>query len=58
MSRWTYTGYSRVEVEKNIRGDYFFKLPKGGDLKKDFGKPCCRSLIKLLVVLNDSGVLI
>ena len=25
-----------------LGGDSFFKLPKGGDLKKELGKPCSR----------------
>ena len=39
MLWWTYTRYSRVADEKNLSSSCFFKLPKGGDLKKEFGKP-------------------
>ena len=28
--------------EKVVGGDCLFKLYKGGDLQKDFGKPCSR----------------
>ena len=36
----TYTRYSEVADKKKVlNGDYFFKLSKEGDLKKEFGKP-------------------
>ena len=40
MWRWTYTRYSRVADEKKVLGgDCLFKLSKGRDLIKEFGKP-------------------
>ena len=35
----TYTGYSRVADEKVLGGNCLFKLPKGGNFIKEFGKP-------------------
>ena len=40
-----YTRYSEdADKKKVLGGDCFFKLPKGGDLKKEFGKPCFRGI--------------
>ena len=40
----TYTRHSRVADEKRSQGAIvFFKLSKGGDLKKEFGKLCFKS---------------
>ena len=39
----TYTRYSEIADEKNVLGgNCLLKLSKGGDLKKEFGKPCSR----------------
>ena len=36
----TYTRYSEVADKKKVLGDdCLFKFSKGGDLKKEFGKP-------------------
>ena len=40
----TCTRYSRVADEKKVsEGDCLFKLSKGVDLKKEFGKPCFKT---------------
>ena len=34
-----------LQMKKGLRGDCLFKLPKGGDLKKEFGKPWYKQMI-------------